>query len=104
MSEWAWLPKFLLGVALGYYVMSPRLRHFVNEIVMLLVITIFPKHGKTYRTRFEQERVSEPETPAQAIISTAKVVRKSSGGSALQVSQEELDMWLKNNPDLKVQQ
>jgi len=100
MSEWVWLVKFLFGVSLGYYVMSPRWRGFVNGLVMLLVITIFPKLGRHYQTRFEKQRVE----PVQEVMSTAKVVKRQDGGPALNVSQEELDMWLKRNPDLRLPQ
>jgi uncharacterized protein YneF (UPF0154 family) len=102
MTDWIWLFQYLFGIFIGYYLMSlfttRRLSNFVNRPVIGLVRLAFyrQKQVETSGISFEQKTISAP------LINEIQVSELGSYIKGIQISPEQLEKWLQNNPNLKV--
>ncbi len=96
-----WLLEYLLGIFIGYYFMSlfttHRLSDFVNRSVMWLVRLAFGQRKTAEKITFKKQ----PTIPTP-IIDETRVSELGSYIRGISVSQEQVDRWLQNNPNLKV--
>ncbi len=97
-----WLLQFLFGAFLAYYSISPRLRGFINHLIMRLFRRVKPFVGASYpKVKFryvlednkEAEEIGEPlELETEPIKLGAK--------HGIFVGEEKIQEWLRANPDL----
>ena len=85
--------EFLLGIFLGYYVMSSRLRHVVNSIIMALLRLCIPKLRKS---RLEAEDIQE-----EPVKHTKPVSKSRLDNGKVITELSEVEKWFNDNPDLR---
>lgn len=94
-----WLWKFLLGMYIAYYIMSPKLRRLTNRLFFWIFHTgspfIKPKR-QPVRYIPRQPMVEKP-----TILSKAQPIDRYTSNNHIQVEDSKLEEWLNGNPDLK---
>ena len=109
MAEYSWLIQYGAGIILGYYVISPRLRGFINRIITGLFRFFFPfkervipKPSSRY-IRVDRKRYIKPKTFPKTVVPSVKIDTKpiELGQGGILVGEDEINNWLNNNPDLR---
>ena len=90
MTEYIWLIKFLSGMFLAYYIMSSRLRHFVNGFVIWFIRPPQPPKRKIKRL-----------IRTEPILSKVNELELGSHKNGVVLEDDKLEEWFNNNPDLK---
>ena len=97
IAENTWAIKFLFGMFIGYYIMSPRLRRFVNRFVVWVFHTGSP--FKQHSHSVVRPTSIAPEKPT--ILSRAKPVDRYASSTNIEIEDSKLEEWLSNNPELR---
>ena len=100
MVEFHWLWKFLLGMFIAYYIMSPRLRRFTNKHIVWLFHTASP-FAKPARQLYKNQEIRQPQTPQTKIKAQLKQIDTYSSNNHISVEEDKLEEWFNDNPDLR---
>lgn len=86
-----WLVETLFGLLLGYYVISPKCRRFINGFIAWFI------GSPTKKPRYVKiTKIKKPGITAQA-----KPVELCNPNNHVEVGDKELEEWFRDNPDLR---
>ncbi len=99
-NEWLWLLQLLFGMFLAYYCLSPRLRRMVNPLLRRLWF------GKPTRISRPVYRAATPSSAMREAVASVLAGARSHNFDSTRpkvvVSEEQLEKWLKRNPQLTI--
>ena len=95
-----WLAQYLFGMLIAYYLLSPRLRKFINKLILRLSGKMPPNNIQSISTDPED---TDPMLTIKPIKQTPKIetqIVNIGGKTYIAVDDDTLEKWLEN-PDLR---